>query len=109
MSWLAKALFNVPLTFNQLLRPVGLANVFQVVGVLSIFGVVLTCIASPIIIIAAIAGFIAYLFAIKKTTELDWGKVAVLVIAAFVVNLIVNAIVGAIFAVPALAAYKLNQ
>jgi Yip1 domain len=104
IRWLASALFKVELTFGELQRPLGLAYVFQVIQILSILGafsVFLLCLTGPITLLAAIAGFIAYLFALKTVTNLDWGKVAVLVVVAWLIFLVVGAIVGAIFAVPA--------
>jgi hypothetical protein len=103
--WLAKALFNTSLTFEQLQRPLGLASVFSVIGILGIFSAFslsLLCISAPVTLIVAVAGFVAYLYALKKVTALDWGKVAVLVVADIIVSLIISAIVGSIFAVSAL-------
>jgi hypothetical protein len=100
--WLAKALFNTNLTFEQLQRPLGLASVFNVIGILGIFGAIslsLLCISSLITLIVAVAGFVAYLYALKTVTALDWGKVAVLVVADIIVSLIIGAIVGSLFAV----------
>jgi hypothetical protein len=104
IKWLASALFKVELTFGELQRPLGLAYVFQVIAILGILGALspaLLCIVAPITLVAAIAGFISYLFALKMVTNLDWGKVAVLVVVAWVIFLVVGGIVGAIFAVPA--------
>jgi len=104
IKWLASALYKVELTFGELQRPLGLAYVFQVIQILGILGalsVALLCIVAPITLVAAIAGFIAYLFALKMVTNLSWGQVAVLVVVAWVIFLVVGAIVGAIFAVPA--------
>ena len=104
IKWLAGMLYKVELSFGELMRPLGLAYVFQVISLLGILGALspaLLCIVTPITLVAAIAGFIAYLFALKLVTNLDWGKIAVLVIVAWVIMLVVGGIVGAIFAVPA--------
>jgi len=104
--WLAKALFNTTLTFEQLQRPLGLASVFSVVGFLGIFGAIsisLLCVTSIISLVVAVVGFVAFLYALKTVTGLDWGKVAVLVVADILVSLIIGAIVGSFFAVSALA------
>jgi hypothetical protein len=74
IKWLASALFKVELTFGELQRPLGLAYVFQVIAILGILGALspaLLCIVAPITLVAAIAGFISYLFALKMVTNLD--------------------------------------
>jgi hypothetical protein len=104
IKWLANALYKVDLSFGELQRPLGLAYVFQVIqilGILGAFSLAMLCIVAPITLVAAIAGFIAYLFALKIVTNLSWGQVAVLVIVAWVIFLVVGGIVGAVFAVPA--------
>ncbi len=104
IKWLAGMLYKVELTFGELMRPLGLAYVFQVIGVLGILGALspaLLCIVAPITLVAAVAGFIAYLFALKMVTNLGWGQIAVLVIVAWVIFLVVGGIIGAIFTVPA--------
>jgi hypothetical protein len=104
IKWLASTLYKVNLTFGELQRPLGLAYVFQAIQILGILGalsVALLCIVAPITLVAAVAGIIAYLFALKTVTNLSWGQVAVLVVVAWVIFLVVGGIVGAVFAVPA--------
>jgi hypothetical protein len=104
IKWLAKTLYKVELTFGELMRPLGLAYVFQVIqilGILGAFSLALLCIVAPINLVAAIAGFIAYLFALKTVTNLSWGQVAVLVVVYWVIALVVTGIFGGIFFIPA--------
>lgn len=104
IKWLAGMLFKVELTFGELQRPLGLAYVFQaiqILGILGAFSAALLCIVTPITLVAAIAGFIAYLFALKMISNLGWGQIAILVVVTWVIFLVVGGIVGAIFAVPA--------
>ncbi|HWQ45738.1 MAG TPA: hypothetical protein VN376_02660 [Longilinea sp.] len=106
VSWLAKQLFSIDLPFEKVVRALGLAYVFNIIGILSIvaaFGVALLCITGPITLIVGIAGLIATLFALKEVTSLEWGQTVVLAVVVAIVSIVINLIVGAIFVVPAVA------
>lgn len=92
--WLAKPLFNVDLKFETLFRPLALASVFYAAGILGL----IPGIGGVLHILAALAAFVAMLFALKTVTGLDWIKViALIVLMGLVVGLvsgIISAIVG---------------
>ncbi len=106
VSWLAKQLFSIDLPFEKVVRALGLAYVFNVIGILSIvaaFGFALLCVTSPISLIVGIAGLVATLFALKEITGLEWGQTVVLAVVVALVSIVIGIIVGAIFAVPSIA------
>lgn len=107
ISWLGKTMFQADISFDEAVRTLGLAYVWNAVGVLGVLGgilPVLACLLAPISIIAALAGFAAWLFAIKEALDLDWMPTIVVVVAAFLVNLMLTFLVGLILAPFGLAA-----
>ena len=57
ISWVGRSVFKADVTFEELVRTLGLAYVWQVVGVIGIisaFSVALSCVLAPIMIIATV-------------------------------------------------------
>ena len=102
ISWLARSMFNSKASFDELQRAMGLANVWRVIGFVSILAAIstaLVCLLSPVTIIAGIAGLVAYLFSIREATGMEWVGVIVTVVVALIIQLIVTAIAGGILAI----------
>jgi len=97
VSWIGRAVFNAEVTFDELVRTLGLAYVWQAVGVLGILGAIgaLACIVGPIRLAAALAGLVASAIAVKEALDLDWLKVIITVVIAWVAILIIS--LGATF------------
>ena len=106
VSWVGKQLFQADVSFEEMVRTLGLAYVWQAVGVLGILGFVpaLGCLLAPVAIAAAIAGFVAWLFAAKEALDLEWGQTAVTVIIGWVVVFVIMMIAGAVLGIFGLAA-----
>jgi hypothetical protein len=101
ISWIARALYNADVTFNELVRTVGLASVWQVVGFLGILGLIsptLVCIISPAFFIGWILWLVSAFIASKEALDLDWTKTIIAVILGFVANFIIVFIGGLILA-----------
>jgi hypothetical protein len=102
LSWLGQKLFQAEVDFGEMVRVLGLAYVWNIVGLIGIVGFIpfLACILAPLIFVAAIAGLVAWLFAAKEALDLDWGPTVITVLVAwvvsFVVTFIATAIVGAL-------------
>ncbi|MBN1933054.1 MAG: YIP1 family protein [Anaerolineae bacterium] len=96
MSWAGKQFFKAEVDFGEMVRVLGLAYVWNIVGVIGILGFipVLVCILSPITIVALIAGFVAWLFAAKEALDLDWVPTIITVVIGWVISFIVGAIAG---------------
>ena len=106
INWVGKQLFKADVSFEELVRTLGLAYVWQAVGVLGILGFVpaLGCLLAPIRIVAGLAGLVAWLFAAKEALDLEWGQTAVTVIIGWVVLFIITLIAGAVVALFGLGA-----
>jgi len=90
-----KMLFQATATFDEMVRVLGLAYVWNIVGVLGVLGAIslaLGCIASPISIAAALLGLAAYAIALKAALGLEWVQTIITAVCAWVVIIIVMAI-----------------
>jgi hypothetical protein len=99
VSWVGQALFKADTNFSEVVRTLGLAYVWNVVGFLGIVGMVsglLTCITAPIAFIAWILGLVAWFVALKEALDLDWTKTIVTAIAGWFAMLIIVFIGGLI-------------
>ncbi|MCZ6530061.1 MAG: hypothetical protein O6949_06985 [Chloroflexi bacterium] len=97
VSWIGRAVFNAEVTFNELLRTLGLAYVWQAVGVVGVLGaisVTLTCIVAPAQLAAALAGLVASFVAAKEALDLEWLQVIITVVIAFVVIIAITVAAG---------------
>jgi hypothetical protein len=101
ISWIGKALFNAETDFNELVRTLGLAYVWNVIGFLGILGLFsqgLSCLTSLPRFAAWIAGLVAWIIAAKEALDLEWGETIVTIllgwIAAWIVNWIPRLILG---------------
>jgi hypothetical protein len=103
INWVARTLFNADVTFEELVRTLGLAYVWQVIGligILAVFSDTLACVLAPVLIIAWIAMVIAWFIAAKEALDLEWAQTIITVIvgwvALFIVSLIASAVLGAL-------------
>lgn len=110
IAWLGGAMFKSTATASELVRAMGLANVWRIIGVLGILSAitpVLGCLTAPISLVAGIAGLVAYFFSIREATNMEWVGVIVTVIVALIVYLILAGIAGAILGIFGLGAAAL--
>jgi hypothetical protein len=101
VNWVGRVVFNAEVTFEELIRTLGLAyvwNVVGVVGVLAGFSDALSCLLAPALFVAWIAGLISWFVAAKEALDLEWVQTIVTVIlgwlALFVIMLIAGAVLG---------------
>lgn len=98
ISWVGKTFFQAKVDFQEMVRVLGLAYVWNIVGLLGIFGFIppLACILAPLIFVAAIAGLISWLFAAKEALDLDWGPTIITLIIGWIISFAITAIAGLI-------------
>ena len=99
INWVGRAVFNAEVTFDELLRTLGLAYVWQVVGVfgvLSAFSEALQCVLAPIMIIAAILLVVAWFVAAKEALDLEWLQTIITIFLGWIALIVVVAIGGLI-------------
>ncbi len=99
INWVGRAVFNAEVTFDELVRTLGLAYIWQVVGVigvLSAFSAALQCILAPIMIIAAILLIVAWFVAAKEALDLEWLQTIITIFLGWIALIVVVAIGGVI-------------
>jgi len=97
VNWVGRTVFNAEVTFDELVRTLGLAYVWNIVGVVGIVGAIspgLACLIAPVGILAWIAGLIAWLVAAKEALDLEWVQTIVTVFLGWVVMAIITIVVG---------------
>lgn len=97
ISWVGRSLFNADVTFNELVRTLGLAYIWNAVGVLGIvssFSTALSCVLAPVQIAAVLLGLIAWFIAAKEALDLDWVQTFVTMIVGWVVMFVISTFVG---------------
>lgn len=104
VGFIANQLFKAKSSFEELVRTMGLASVWGLVGVLSILAVItplLLCLTGLVGFAAGILSLVAYAFAVKAAVGLDWTQTIITVVIAWVVTalvvgLITGIVVGAV-------------
>ncbi|MCD6577318.1 MAG: YIP1 family protein [Anaerolineaceae bacterium] len=101
ISWAGKTFFNADVTFEEMVRTLGLAYVWNIIGFLGIIGLLssgLVCVTGPISFIAGIAGLVAWFIAAKEALDLEWpqtiGTVVIGWVASLIISLIATAMLG---------------
>ena len=103
VNWVGRTVFNAEVTFDELVRTLGLAYVWNIVGVigaLAAFSTALSCLLTPVTVLAAIAGFIAWLVAAKEALDLEWVQTIVTVILGWIAMFLIGVVVAGIILVP---------
>ena len=108
MNWVGKTFFHADVTFDELVRTIGLAHVWNVVaflGVIALGAPGLKCVTGPVMFLAGIAGLASWFFAAKEALDLEWPQVIGVVIIGWVVMTLLAALAsGVILSLLGLAA-----
>jgi hypothetical protein len=106
INWLGRTLFDAEVTFEELVRTLGLAYVWQAVGLIGILGFVpmLSCLLAPIMIIAAILLIMAWFIAAKEALDLEWGQTILTVVVGWIVLMFISATAGLVLGMLGLGA-----
>jgi hypothetical protein len=99
ISWVGRGMFNADVTFDELVRTMGLASVWTAVGVLGIiaaFSDALSCVLGPAIVISWIALVAAWFVAVHEALDVSWAKTIVTVVIGFIPWAIVMALTGVV-------------
>lgn len=97
ISWAGRTFFNAEVTFEEMVRTLGLAYVWNVIGFLGIIGLAgpaLTTVTGLIIFLASVAGLVAWFFAAKEALDLEWPQTIGTVLIGWVIGLIIRAVLG---------------
>lgn len=107
VSLVGRAVFNADVTFDEMVRTLGLAYVWQIIGVIGILGVIapaLGCITGPAVLLAAILALIAWFVAAKEALDLDWIPTIVTVIIGWLVVAAITVATGIVLGLLGLGA-----
>jgi hypothetical protein len=111
ISWVGKSLFQADTNFGEMVRVLGLAyvwNIIGLIGILAIISTTLVCVLTPVILISGLLGLVAWAVAAKEALDLDWGKTIVTLILGFIVNVIILWLAGIVLGLFGFAAHQLG-
>lgn len=101
INFVGRSVFKAEVTFEEIIRTVGLAYVWQAVGFLGILGAIsegLLCVVAPALFLGGILWLISAFIAAKEALDLEWVQTIITVILGWVVFIIVFALAGIILA-----------
>jgi hypothetical protein len=99
INFIGRSLFNADVTFNELVRTLGLAYVWNVVGfigILASFSGALGCVLAPALLVAGLLGLIAWFVAAKEALDLEWTQTIVTVIIGWAVMIGIGIVIGGV-------------
>lgn len=94
VAWVGRQVFHASVTNDELVRALGLASIWNIVGILGL----LPGIGPLIALVVGILAFVASLLAAKACLDLEWVQTIVTLVIAFIVYFVAFAIVGIILA-----------
>ncbi len=99
INWVGRTVFQAEVTFDELVRTMGLASVWTVVGVLgaiTAFSTALSCLLGPAMIIAWVLLVVAWFVAVREALDLEWGQTIITVLVGFIPFLIIMVLTGVV-------------
>jgi hypothetical protein len=99
INWVGRAVFKADVTFQELVRTLGLAYVWNVIGVFGVLAIIsetLSCVLAPVMVVGAILMVIAWFVATKEALDLDWVKTIVTVILGWLALIAVMIVAGVV-------------
>jgi hypothetical protein len=107
INWVGRAVFNADVTFEELVRTLGLAYVWQVVGIIGVVTAIsgaLACVLAPVLFIAWVLMMIAWLLATKEALDLEWVQTIVTVVIGWIVYIAISVVAGIVLGLLGLGA-----
>jgi len=111
INWVGRTVFKADVTFEELVRTLGLAYVWQVVGVIgavAAFSAALSCLVAPVMIIGSILMVIAWFVATKEALDLEWVQTIVTVVIGGIALLVIMIVAGIVLGLLGLGAGALG-
>ena len=107
INWVGRTVFKADVTFEEMVRTLGLAYVWNVVGVLGVLTAIsaaLACVLGPAMVIAWVALVIAWFVAVKEALDLEWIQTIVTVILGWIALIAAAVVAGLVLALLGLTA-----
>jgi len=101
VMFVAKAMFQSTATFDQLVRTMGLASVWGIIGFLVILAVIspaFLCLVGIVGLAGSVLSAISSAIAVKEAIGLDWTQTIITIVIAWVAIFIVTALLGSLVA-----------
>jgi hypothetical protein len=101
INWVGRTVYKAEVTFDELVRTMGLASVWTVIGVvgaITAFSTPLSCLLGPAMVIAWFALVVAWFVAVREALDLGWGQTIITVLVGFIPFLIIMAISSLVLA-----------
>ena len=111
INWVGRTVFKAEVSFDELVRTLGLAYVWQVVGVLGILFAIsttLSCVLAPIMILTAILTIVAWFMAAKEALDLEWVQTIVTVVLGWIALFVITLLAGIVLSMFGLGAAALG-
>jgi len=96
INWVGRTVFKADVSFNELIRTLGLAYVWRVIGVLGFlanFSEDLSCVLAPVQILAMIVMIVAWLIAAKEALDLEWAPTIITVILGWLAQFVITVVI----------------
>jgi hypothetical protein len=107
INWVGRAVFNADVTFEELVRTLGLAYVWQVVGIIGVVAAIsgaLACVLAPVLFVAWILMMIAWFLATKEALDLEWVQTIVTVVIGWIAYIAISVVAGIVLGLLGLGA-----
>jgi hypothetical protein len=107
INWVGRRRFNAEVTFDELVRTMGLASIWSAAGVLGFiaaFSKALSCILGPAIVISWVALVVAWFVAVHEALDLTWGRTIITVTIGFIPWAIIMSLTGVVLSLLGLTA-----
>ena len=92
INWIGRLIFKADVSFDELVRTMGLAYVWRVFGILAILAAIsdtLACVVGPLQIVTMILLVIAWVIAAKEALDLDWIQTIIAVILGWLAQFVI--------------------
>jgi hypothetical protein len=99
VAFVGKSMFQADVTFDEVVRVMGLASVWGILGIAGLLGAVvplLICIISPLLLAGVVLSIASSAIAIKEALDLDWTKTIITVVISWIAIFIVSAVVNSV-------------
>jgi len=99
INWAGRIAFKAEVSFNELVRTLGLAHVWQVVGVLGILIAFLDVFSGELYMIKVLAVvmlIISWLVAAKEALDLGWLQTGVTVLLGWIAQFLITTVITAL-------------
>jgi len=97
INWVGRAVFHADVSFDELVRTLGLAYVWNVIGVIGVLAAIsgtLSCLLAPVMIIAVLLMIVAWFIAAKEALDLEWVQTIAAVILGWLALVVITIVIG---------------